>query len=142
MRLKPLAPGKNIRLTDASARAPKDAPPKPEAVKAVERLGARIDELQDVLYAEGRRALLVVLQGRDTSGKDGTIRKVFGPLDPLGIMVASFKAPTEQELFAMRRAAWRKQGIVVIRPADVRDEWTRQALVNEATRLYGRREVA
>ena len=42
----------------------------------------------------------------------------------------------------MRRAAWWKQGIVVIRPADVRDDWTRQALVNEATRLYGRREVA
>jgi hypothetical protein len=50
--------------------------------------------------------------------------------------------PTEQELFAMRRAVWRKQGIVVIRPADVQDDWTRQALVNEATRLYGRREVA
>ena len=49
---------------------------------------------------------------------------------------------TEDELFAMRRAAWRKQGVVVIRPADVRDDWTRQALVNEATRLYGRREVA
>ena len=51
-------------------------------------------------------------------------------------------APTEDELFAMRRAAWRKQGIVVIRLADVRDEIMRQALVNEATRLYGRREVA
>jgi hypothetical protein len=51
-------------------------------------------------------------------------------------------APTENELFAMRRAAWRKQGIVVIRPGDVRDGWTRQALVNEATRLYGRRELA
>ena len=51
-------------------------------------------------------------------------------------------APTEQELFAMRRAAWRRQGIVVIRPADVRDEIIRQALVNEATRLYGQREVA
>ena len=51
-------------------------------------------------------------------------------------------APTEQELFAMRRAAWRKQGIVVIRPVDVRDEWTRQAIENEANRLYGRREVA
>jgi hypothetical protein len=50
--------------------------------------------------------------------------------------------PTEDELFAMRRAAWRKQGIVVIRLADGRDEWTRQALVNEATRLYGQREVA
>ena len=51
-------------------------------------------------------------------------------------------APTEQEPFTMRRAAWRKQGIVVIRPADVHDDWTRQALVNEATRLYGCREVA
>jgi hypothetical protein len=49
--------------------------------------------------------------------------------------------PTEDELFAMRRAAWRKQGIAVIRPADVRDDWMRQALVNEATRLYGPREV-
>jgi hypothetical protein len=42
-------------------------------------------------------------------------------------------APTEQELFAMRRAAWRKQGIAVIRPADVRDEIIRRALINEAT---------
>ncbi len=50
--------------------------------------------------------------------------------------------PTEDELFAMRRAAWRRRGIVVIRPADIRDDWTRQALENEATRLYGQREVA
>ena len=49
---------------------------------------------------------------------------------------------SEEELFVMRRAAWRKQGIVVIRPADVRDEWTRQSIINEATRLYGQREVA
>ena len=51
-------------------------------------------------------------------------------------------APTEDELFAMRRAAWRKQGIVVIKPTDVYDEWTRQAIVNEATRLYGHRKMA
>jgi hypothetical protein len=50
--------------------------------------------------------------------------------------------PTEDELFAMRLAAWRQQGIAVIRLADVRDEIIRQALANEATRLYGRREVA
>jgi len=50
--------------------------------------------------------------------------------------------PTEDELFAMRRAVWRKQGIVVLRPGDVCDEWARQAIVNEATRLYGRREMA
>jgi hypothetical protein len=42
----------------------------------------------------------------------------------------------------MRRAAWRTQGIVVVRLADVRDEIIRQALINEATRLYGRRDVA
>ena len=51
-------------------------------------------------------------------------------------------APGEEELFVMRRAAWRQQGIVVIRLADVRDDIIRQALVNEATRLYGQRGVA
>jgi hypothetical protein len=49
---------------------------------------------------------------------------------------------SEEELFVMRRAAWRKQGIVVINPADVRDAIIRQALINEATRLYGQRECA
>jgi hypothetical protein len=48
--------------------------------------------------------------------------------------------PTEGELFAVRRAAWRKQGIAVLRIADIRDDWLRQAVVSEADRLYGRRE--
>jgi hypothetical protein len=51
-------------------------------------------------------------------------------------------ATNEDELFAMRRAAWRKQGIAVLRIDDVRDEIIRQAVVNEATRLYGQREMA
>jgi hypothetical protein len=51
-------------------------------------------------------------------------------------------ALTQDELLAMRRAAWLKQGVIVIRLADIRDEWMRQALINEATRLYGPREVA
>jgi hypothetical protein len=46
----------------------------------------------------------------------------------------------DDELFAMRRAAWRQQGIAVLRVADIRDDWLRQAIVNEADRLYGRRE--
>ena len=50
-------------------------------------------------------------------------------------------ATGEDELFVMRRAAWRKQGIVVLRIDDVRDEIIRQAVVNEATRLYGQREM-
>ena len=51
-------------------------------------------------------------------------------------------ATNEDELFVMRRAAWRKQGIAVLRIDDLRDEIIRQAVVNEATRLYGQREVA
>jgi hypothetical protein len=47
--------------------------------------------------------------------------------------------PSEDDLLAMRRAAWRTQGLVVLRPEDVRDDWIRQALINEANRLYGRR---
>jgi hypothetical protein len=49
---------------------------------------------------------------------------------------------SEEELFVMRRAAWRKQGIVVINPAEVRDAIIRQALINEAIRMYGQRECA
>jgi PPK2 family polyphosphate:nucleotide phosphotransferase len=98
MRLEPVPPDTKLRLSDAAAAAPEDAPSRSDAVENVDRLGRRIDELQDALYAEGRRALLIVLQGRDTSGKDGTIRKVFGPLDPLGITVTGFKAPTPVEL--------------------------------------------
>jgi hypothetical protein len=48
-------------------------------------------------------------------------------------------APTDEDLLAMRRAAWRKQGVSCSVPEDVQDDWTRQALVNEAERLYGRR---
>lgn len=61
-------------------------------------LCARLDELQDKLYASQSRGLLVVLQGMDTSGKDGTIRHVFSCTSPLGVHVASFKRPTAEEL--------------------------------------------
>ena len=57
-----------------------------------------IDTLQDRLYAEGKRALLVVLQGTDTSGKDGTIRGVFNTAGPLGVTVTPFRRPSEEEL--------------------------------------------
>jgi hypothetical protein len=48
-------------------------------------------------------------------------------------------APTDEDLLSLRRAAWGSQGVVVLRPEDIRDDWTRQALINEANRLYGRR---
>ena len=56
-----------------------------------------IDALQDRLYAEGKRALLVVLQGIDCSGKDGTVRAVFNTCGPIGVTVKSYKAPSEEE---------------------------------------------
>jgi PPK2 family polyphosphate:nucleotide phosphotransferase len=59
---------------------------------------ARIDELQYLLYAERRRALLVVLQGMDAAGKDGTIRHVMTGFNPQGCRVTAFKTPTPEEL--------------------------------------------
>src|SRR5215471_700388 len=60
--------------------------------------GTIINELQDRLYAEGRRALLVVLQGTDTAGKDGTILHVFRETGPRGVTVTAFRRPSEEEL--------------------------------------------
>ena len=54
-------------------------------------------------------------------------------------MTQAGTAPSDEDLLAMRRAAWRTQGVVVLRPEDVRDDWTRRALINEANRLYGQR---
>lgn len=58
----------------------------------------RARELQERLYAEGKQSVLFVLQAMDAGGKDSTTQKVFGPLNPQGVRVASFKAPTELEL--------------------------------------------
>jgi PPK2 family polyphosphate:nucleotide phosphotransferase len=60
----------------------------------IERLG----DLQERLYAESRQSVLLVLQAMDTAGKDTTIGRVIGPLNPLGVRVWSFKAPTQEEL--------------------------------------------
>jgi PPK2 family polyphosphate:nucleotide phosphotransferase len=96
--LAPVAPGARIRLSDEAA-APPPGIPKPEVLDQWHAdAGRRLDALQAALYAEGKRAVLVVLQGRDGSGKDGTIRRVFGPLNPQGFSVSSFKAPTPIEL--------------------------------------------
>ena len=61
------------------------------------QLNAQLVELQQLLYAEHKHKVLVVLQAMDTGGKDGVIRKVFSGVNPLGIHVASFKAPTAEE---------------------------------------------
>ena len=64
---------------------------------AVATLAIDLDKLQDMLYADRRFKLLVILQGTDTSGKDGTIRGVFGQMSALGVHTAAWKAPSEEE---------------------------------------------
>jgi PPK2 family polyphosphate:nucleotide phosphotransferase len=84
-------------LKDLSTRAPKElnkGETKEETIKIIEEL----DALQNLLYAESKHAVLIILQGMDASGKDGVIKNVFGQLNPQGVSVKSFKAPTAEEL--------------------------------------------
>ena len=71
---------------------------RPKAEAEMARLSERLAELQELLSAAGETSVLIVLQGMDTSGKDGTIRHVAGALNPQGCIVASFKVPTALEL--------------------------------------------
>ena len=71
---------------------------KPEGEKAIGAITKKLDPLQELLYAEHKHRLLVVLQGMDSSGKDGTIRRVFEGVNPQGVRVAHFGKPSEEEL--------------------------------------------
>jgi len=66
--------------------------------KALKELNKELEQLQELLYAEGKQKVLIVLQAMDTGGKDGTIRHVFDRVNPQGVKVASFKKPTPKEL--------------------------------------------
>lgn len=66
--------------------------------EVLKMLNSRLESLQELLYAEGKRKLLVILQAMDTGGKDGVIRHVFDGVNPQGVKVASFKKPTPREL--------------------------------------------
>src|SRR5918992_2816453 len=98
MKLRPVTRATSLRLGDRDARAPKNALRGRELKKKTKALLERLTELQSRLYAESERSLLVVLQGRDTCGKDGTIRRVFDAVNPQGCVVTTFKKPTDLEL--------------------------------------------
>ena len=90
--------GKPFSLSGLKASAkPFSNGDKAEGKDAVEALAMELDALQDLFYADRRHKLLVVLQGTDTSGKDGTIRGVFGRMSALGVHTVGWKAPTETE---------------------------------------------
>ena len=85
-----------IKLDKISTEAPKDADKK-KLKKEIEKYMARIDELQNIMYAQSKHSLLIVLQGLDAAGKDGVIRSVFSGVNPSGCRVHSFKVPTAEE---------------------------------------------
>lgn len=89
--------GRTVSLKERSADDTGNYARAEDVAERTEQLKQTLDALQERLYAEGSRALLVVLQGIDTAGKDGTIRHVMSGLNPQGCMVASFKAPVPVE---------------------------------------------
>jgi PPK2 family polyphosphate:nucleotide phosphotransferase len=97
-RLEPVAPGQRLTLGARAAAPPTGLPPRKELVEVTQALLQRLETLQAAFHADGRRALLLVLQGRDAAGKDGTIRTVVGACNPMGVRVASFGPPSTREL--------------------------------------------
>jgi PPK2 family polyphosphate:nucleotide phosphotransferase len=94
-----VTPGKKLQLRDHDPRGTPGFDGDKDAGRAqLTKLSARLEELQETLYAQGKHRLLVVLQAMDAGGKDGTIRSVFEGVNPQGVKVACFKQPTTTDL--------------------------------------------
>ncbi|HEX8362417.1 MAG TPA: hypothetical protein VF613_20020, partial [Longimicrobium sp.] len=108
--LKPFDATHRPKLGDEDAAPPRGTPGRRERERELETLLERLTALSTALTAEGKRSLLVVLQGRDGGGKDGLIRKVFGAINPQGMHLASFAAPSGAEL--RHDYLWRVHNVV------------------------------
>src|SRR5262245_19930579 len=100
-----VGPGRRARLDERPTDERFGLRRKTEADAELHEVQTRLFELQARLWAEARRSLLVVLQGMDAAGKDGTIRSVFSGVNPQGVRVSSFKVPTSEDL--MHDYLWR-----------------------------------
>ncbi|MBC7871562.1 MAG: polyphosphate kinase 2 family protein, partial [Chitinophagaceae bacterium] len=92
-----LIPKGEVKLSDYEPDYHSDDDKESAADKLV-KLQEKMEVLQERLYAEGKQSLLIVLQAMDAAGKDGTIEKVFDGVNPQGVRVTSFKAPTPEDL--------------------------------------------
>ncbi len=92
-----IKPGSKVKL--ARTATSYDGPiSRKDGERAFKRLTKRLEDLQEALYAEGKRSVLTIFQAMDAAGKDSTVRNVFGPINPAGVRVTSFKAPSSLEL--------------------------------------------
>lgn len=92
-----VSPGSKVKMSEFATRYDGELEKKEGKAQLVEKAGI-LSQLQELLYAEHKHKVLIVLQGIDTSGKDSTIRHVFGDVNPQGTKVANFKVPTPKEL--------------------------------------------
>lgn len=121
-----IEPGAKPKLANIDTERDGLFPDKAKAEASVAEGAEAINILQDRLYAEGSRALLVVLQGMDTSGKDGTVRGVFNATGPLGVTVTPFGRPSEEDLahdylWRVHRAVPRKGAIGIFNRSHYED---------------------
>jgi PPK2 family polyphosphate:nucleotide phosphotransferase len=91
-------PGENVQLRKISQDVKGMRGDKKEIAAKIEKYANRLREAQYLLYAEGKRSLLICLQALDAAGKDGTISHVLGAMNPQGTRVQGFKAPSKEEL--------------------------------------------
>ncbi|SMF79816.1 polyphosphate:nucleotide phosphotransferase, PPK2 family [Tistlia consotensis] len=150
-------PGIGVRLADIDPGFTGGHRSHDKAKPEIRRHVERMDALQYLLYADGRQSLLVVLQGLDAAGKDGTVRHLFSGMNPQGVSVACFKQPSPEELAhdflwrAHRRAPGRGEVVIfnrshyedvlVVRVHDLVPEavWSqRYELINDFERMLTR----
>ena len=89
---------KKVDITKLPTNSRSDKVDKEEIIKKYEENKLRLAELQDRFYADGREGIIVVIQALDASGKDSSIKNVFSGINPQGVKVHSYKAPTSEEL--------------------------------------------
>jgi len=115
----------SIKLSTISHLPPSEISKKKSEVKTLS-IAQKIGELQNKLYAEGKKSVLVILQGMDASGKDGTVKTVFSNCNPSGIDAFAFKKPTEEEfahdfLWRVHLKAPRKGNIMIFNRSHYED---------------------
>lgn len=119
-------PGSKVNLEEIPTRVEQDEFDKSSAVEKIESNAEEMADLARCLFAENRRAILLVLQGLDTAGKDGTIRAVMRGMNPRSCQVVSFKAPSEEEadhdfLWRVHKAVPRKGNIGIFNRSHYED---------------------
>ncbi len=115
----------SIKLSTIPSLPPDDLNKKKMEAKTIEMV-IKIGELQHKMYAEGKQSLLVILQGMDASGKDGTVKTVFADCNPTGIDTYAFKKPTDEEfahdfLWRVHQKSPRKGNIMIFNRSHYED---------------------